>query len=88
MVAAILNLIGIAILILLAMTWMVWELIAILTNWFPTLSEIIWNLQKMNKWVKLVVRLFLIWLFIHLYFGECAFDLCCDEVLEPVCFWR
>ena len=43
---------------------------------YPTLSRIIWELHAWYPPLRILTAAILIWLFIHLIFGPCAFGLC------------
>jgi len=51
------------------------ELYAIVTNRADTLSEKIWKVSKKHWLWRLALAAFLVWAFVHLVFGPCAFGI-------------
>ncbi len=54
----------------------IYEVYAIVTNKYDTISELIWKVGKYHWGFRVLTAIVLIWLSIHLIVGECAFGIC------------
>jgi len=54
----------------------IYEVYAIVTNKYDTISELIWKAGKIHWILRVLTALFILWLFIHLVGGECALGIC------------
>ena len=54
----------------------IYEVYAIKTNKYDTISELIWKAGKFHWVFRLITFLICAWLLIHLVVGECAFGIC------------
>jgi len=52
------------------------EIYAIKTNKYDTISELVWKAGKWHWFIRVLTAGLLIWAFIHLVVGECAFGIC------------
>jgi hypothetical protein len=54
----------------------IYEAYAIITDKYDTLSERVWSWIKKHWLFKLAFVLIMVWAFVHIFFGPCAFGVC------------